>query len=141
MSSRKRYTAEDLSSAVELYLGGTRLREVTQRYPMVPSRTITHRAQKVVAGLPVKHPGPQPILGDLETDLKGFIVAMQVKGHPVTRDTILLKGNKMYKVLQKKQLDSDQHSPRRPFKTLKRGWVNRFLKRFPILTVPFLTVC
>jgi len=104
MSSRKRYTAEDLSSAVELYLGGTRLREVTQRYPMVPSRTITHRAQKVVAGLPIKRPGPQPILGDLETDLKGFIVAMQVKGHPVTRDTILLKGNEMIRFCRRSSL-------------------------------------
>jgi hypothetical protein len=126
MAKTKLYSDEDAAKAVQAYMNGTKLAIVCASFPQVPRRTITRMAKRDKDGVQVKKPGPAPILTtELEKDLQDWIVAMQRDGFPVSRDAILIKGNEMFHAL---------YGNRRSTGNLKRGWLNRFLQRHPLLT-------
>ncbi len=126
MTKRKQYCPEDAVKATKMYLEGKKLATVCATCPLIPRRTITRMAKRKKEDCQLKKPGPAPILSvELENDLKDWIVAMQGSGFPVSRDMILVKGNEMYHAL---------YGNRRSIGNLKRGWMNRFLERYPVLT-------
>ena len=51
---------------------------------------------------------------------------MQAQGLPVTRDSILIKGNEIYQVM---------YGSTRSIGFLKRGWLNRFMEQHPKLSL------
>ena len=55
-----------------------------------------------------------------------WVVAMQAQGLPVTRDSILIKGNEIYQ---------EMYGSTRSIGFLKRGWLNRFMERHPKLSL------
>nr|CCA15546.1 19.5g1 protein putative [Albugo laibachii Nc14] len=66
--------------------------------------------------------GPPPVLGNaLEKDLRDWVIGMQRKGFPPTRDILINKGKRMHASLYK---------PRRDAWTIGRGWCDRIFKRF-----------
>ena len=123
---RKQYSSEDLEATVKLLREGIKMKNVLVHYPSIPERIIRYRVRRLDD---LQRPGPQPILGDLENDLEAWVVAMQSQGYPVTRDMILLKGNELYQAMFGKRT-----SPRTR-RTLKRGWLDRFMKRHPLLSL------
>jgi Tc5 transposase DNA-binding domain len=125
MPKKKVYSQEDLDEAVEKYLEGMKLRTVCKAFPNVPERTITRLAKKKRDGIEAKRPGPPPILlVEIEDDIKAWIVGMQCQGFPVSRDAILIKGNELF---------HSMFGSTRQVGSLKRGWLNRFMERHPIL--------
>jgi hypothetical protein len=126
MAPRKQYSQESLDEAVKMYVGGTKLGEVLKIFPYIPKRTITRRAKQTKENVCIRRPGPQPVLSvELESDLQDWIVEMQRQGFPVSRDTILVKGNELFHEL---------YGNTRSVGDLGRGWINRFMERHPLLT-------
>ena len=83
-------------------------------------------AKRLKEGIDKKKPGPSPIIPvEIEKDLEEWVVAMQSVGIPVTRDMILVKGNEIY---------HSMYGNLRSAGNLKRGWLNRFMNRHPMLT-------
>jgi hypothetical protein len=125
MPREKVYSQEDLDEAVEKYLEGMKLRAVCKALPNVPERTMTCLPKKKRDGIEAKSPGPPPILSvEIEDDLKAWIVGMQCQEFPVSRDAILIKGNKLFQSMfgRTPQVGS-----------LKCGWLSRFMEQPPIL--------
>jgi hypothetical protein len=121
---RKQYTEDDLNAAVAMYKEGAKRRQVMSAFPNIPDRTIRQRAKQQQ---PLKKPGPAPILdSDMENDLQDWIIGMQCSGYPVSRDMILIKGNEMYHAM---------YGSTRSSGNLGRGWVEKFMKRHPVLTL------
>ena len=57
------------------------------------------------------------------------MIVMQSQGYPVSRDMMLLKGNKLYQAMVGKMtLSRIQH-------TLKLGWLNHFRKMHPLMNL------
>ena len=142
---RKNYTQSDVDAAVSSYLDGKKLSVVCKQHPSIPRRTITYHARKKKKNLAMKKPGPSPLIGEeLESDLEAWIIAMQAQGHPVSRDLIMVKANKLWE-----KLDEETHKyirvtrgassqERRPpsitgSKGLGKGWIDRFMQRHPKL--------
>ena len=71
---------------------------VCYHFPHIPRRTITRGASRKRHNIAKKCPGPDPVLFfDMESDLVDWVIGIQSQGYPVTRDMILLKGNKIYR--------------------------------------------
>nr|CCA27978.1 PREDICTED: similar to conserved hypothetical protein [Albugo laibachii Nc14] len=70
-----------------------------------------------------KRSGPPPVLGNaLEKDLRDWVIGMQGKGFPPTRDILINKGKRLYAAL---------YGPTRDAGTISRRCCERFFKRFP----------
>ncbi|OQR94856.1 hypothetical protein ACHHYP_20037 [Achlya hypogyna] len=124
---KKRYNAEELEAAVRAYVAGTKLREVHQKYPHIPERTITNRANKLVNDVQLQKPGPAPVLSvPIENDIATWIVEMQNNGFHVSRQMVLSKANEVYHA-------SNRAAP--PSGYLGDGWLKRFMERHPDLTL------
>ncbi|OQR96207.1 hypothetical protein ACHHYP_16594 [Achlya hypogyna] len=124
---KKRYDPKDLVKAVDMYLSGKRMKLVRQVFPNIPDRTIFDRARKVVHDIPLLRPGPKPALTvPIEEDLEAWIVAMQCKALGVSRARLLIKANELYRTVR---------PTTRATTNLGRGWIYRFFKRFPHLTL------
>ncbi|KDO28405.1 hypothetical protein SPRG_20163 [Saprolegnia parasitica CBS 223.65] len=124
---KKRYSADELEAAVQAYVGGTKLREVHQKFPHIPERTITNRANKFVNDVKLQKPGPAPVLSvPIETNIAAWIVEMQTNGFHVSRQMVLSKANEIYHT-------SNRAAP--PSGYLGDGWLKRFMERHPELTL------
>ena len=131
--SRKRYSSQDIEKAIQERLAGSKLTDVCSRYG-IPERTVRRKVKQCKeekqSHIPPPRQGPQPILGvDNENDIKDWIIGMQKEGYPVSRQDILIKANNIYK--QMCGITYDIRSCRR----LKMGWLNRFLNRYPCLSI------
>ena len=123
----KQYDAQDLTKAAVAHIHGEKMRVISARFPMIPIRTIYDRVKLIKADKLPQKPGPKPILtAEIEDDLVAWVVAMQAQGLPVTRDSILIKGNEIYR---------EMYGSTRSIGFLKRGWLNRFMERHPILSL------
>ena len=59
--------------------------------------TITDRAKRKKDNKNTKNPGTQTVLPEeVEDDIKSWILVRQKLDHPVTRDMVLIKDNKMF---------------------------------------------
>mmetsp|Transcript_29271 Transcript_29271/g.44918 ORF Transcript_29271/g.44918 Transcript_29271/m.44918 type:complete len:164 (+) Transcript_29271:31-522(+) len=126
MACRKQYAEADLQNAIAEYSNGAKLKLVSELFPHVPKRTITRGAKRLKEGIAKKRPGPDPVLSDqAEMDLVAWVIRMQKEGFPVSRDTILVKGNEVNRQI---------YSPTQSAGFLKQGWLNQFMARHPILT-------
>ena len=115
----KQYSSANLDAAVDTYLGGARLGIVTRAYPSVPRQTITYSAKKKKEGVAAKKPGTKPLLTTkVEDDLQAWIVGMQQAGHPVSREMVLVKGNKIYHLM---------YGNRRSVGDLGHRWLEQFM--------------
>ncbi|OQS00065.1 hypothetical protein THRCLA_06265 [Thraustotheca clavata] len=124
---KKRYNADELDAAVRSYVDGMKLREVHQRYPHIPERTITNRANKVINDIKLQKPGPAPVLSvPIENDIASWIVEMQTNGFHVSRQMVLSRANEIYHT-------SNKASP--PSGYLGDGWLKRFMERHPDITL------
>ena len=126
MTKKKCYDAKEAEDAAQEYANGEKLSTVCAKYARVPRRTITRMAKRLKEGIVKQKPGPSPILtNEMEKDLEDWVVAMQSQGYPVSRDMILIKGNEIYHAM---------YGNLRSSGNLKRGWLNRFMDRHPLLT-------
>jgi len=88
---------------------------------------LTERTKKAKENVPLNKPGPAPIIPmEIEDDLQSWVLAMQSKGFPVSREMIHIKGNEVYREL---------YGGTRSIGRLSSGWVNRFMQRHPLLTL------
>jgi hypothetical protein len=123
---KKRYSPEELVSAVSDYQQGKKMKEVKSKYPDVPERTIYLHAKHDRENIPIKRPGPPPVLTvAMENDLQAWIIGMQSHGYPISRDIALTKANAIYR---------EMYGVTRSTGFLKRGWLERFMQRHPLLT-------
>ena len=103
------------------------MKQVILKYPNVPERTIRQRAKSQKLNKPIQKPGPKPVFGNqIEDDLEKWIIAMQSQGFPVSRHMVLMKANKIYKIM---------HEGKGTIKYLSDGWLNRFMERHSALTL------
>jgi hypothetical protein len=103
---KKLWKEEDGRKAVEEALNGAKIVHLVSKYG-IPDKTLRRMIQRHQNGEEKKKPGPQPIIGEeAETDLFEWVVGMQKQGFPVSRDMLI-----------------------------GRGWLERFLSRYPQLTL------
>ncbi len=123
----KQYSAEEIESAIRDYNNGMKLKHVLGKYDQIPRRTLTERTAKVKQKLDLKKPGPAPIIPlHIENDVQAWCIAMQSQGFPISREMLLIKGNEVYQSL---------YGTTRSVGTLGQGWVQRFMRRHPLLTL------
>jgi hypothetical protein len=120
MPKKKLYSSDDLEQAIHLYNTGMKIKYVCMRFPNIPRCTLMEQSKKAREHVDILKPGPKPLLTDeMENDLQAWIVAMQSSGLPVSRDMILVKGNKIYCSI---------YGNTRSTGFLGRGWLDRFMK-------------
>ncbi|KAI9982537.1 hypothetical protein PInf_008502 [Phytophthora infestans] len=96
----RKYNRKHMDAAVEMYLAGRPMSEVTQRFPLLHQRTIRRRVLRVQRGEVDKRRGPRPLLeGEPEQELVTWILAMQSQGTTVTKKDILARANEYYYAL------------------------------------------
>ncbi|ETN13931.1 hypothetical protein PPTG_22277 [Phytophthora nicotianae INRA-310] len=120
----RKYNRKHMEAAVEMYLAGRPMSEVTQRFPLLHQRTIRRRVLRVQRGEVDKRRGPRPLLeGEPEQELVNWILDMQSRGTKVTKKDILARANEHYRALTGKTGEK-----------LKDGWLRRFKERHPVLS-------
>ncbi|EEY63065.1 uncharacterized protein PITG_14709 [Phytophthora infestans T30-4] len=83
-AATRKYNRKHMDAAVEMYLAGRPMSEVTQRFPLLHQRTIRRRVLRVQRGEVDKRRGPRPLLeGEPEQELVTWILAMQSQGTTV----------------------------------------------------------
>ncbi|KAL3663895.1 hypothetical protein V7S43_011305 [Phytophthora oleae] len=122
----RKYNRKHMEAAVEMYLAGRSMGEVTERFPLLHQRTIRRRVLRVQRGEVDKRRGPRPLLeGEPEQELVAWILEMQSQGTKVTKTDILARANEQYRALAGAEADDNR---------LKEGWLRRFKERHPILS-------
>ncbi|KAG6951906.1 hypothetical protein JG688_00013528 [Phytophthora aleatoria] len=120
----RKYNRKHMEAAVEMYLAGRPMSEVTQRFPLLHQRTIRRRVLRVQRGEVDKRRGPRPLLeGGPEQNLVAWILDMQSRGTKVTKNDILARANEHYRALTGNTGER-----------LKDGWLRRFKERHPVLS-------
>ncbi|EGZ14709.1 hypothetical protein PHYSODRAFT_437137, partial [Phytophthora sojae] len=77
----RKYNRNHMEAAVEMYLAGKSMSEVTQRFPLLHQRTIRRRVLRVQRGEVDRRRGPRPLLeGQPEQELVAWILDMQCRG-------------------------------------------------------------
>jgi hypothetical protein len=123
---KKLWKEEDGRKAVEEALNGAKIVHLVSKYG-IPDKTLRRMIQRHQNGEEKKKPGPQPIIGEeAETDLFEWVVGMQKQGFPVSRDMLIVKANQIYQELFGNLRSSG---------SIGRGWLERFLSRYPQLTL------
>eukprot|EP00644_Phytophthora_capsici_P009885 jgi/Phyca11/52127/gw1.39.404.1 len=80
----RKYNKKHMEAAVEMYLAGRPMNEVTERFPSLHQRTIRRRVLRVQRGEVDKRRGPRPLLeGEPEQELVDWILEMQSQGTKV----------------------------------------------------------
>ncbi|POM72527.1 Hypothetical protein PHPALM_10742, partial [Phytophthora palmivora] len=121
----RKYNRKHMEAAVEMYLAGRSMSDVTQRFPLLHQRTIRRRVLRVQRGEVDKRRGPRPLLeGEPEQELVAWILDMQNRGTKVTKNDILARANEQYRVLTGEKGEN----------RLKDGWLRRFKERHPVLS-------
>ncbi|OWZ05460.1 DNA binding protein [Phytophthora megakarya] len=114
-----------MDAAVEMFMSGTSMNEVAQKFPLLHQRTIRRRVLRVQRGEVDKRRGPRPLLeGEPEQKLVTWILDMQSKGSKVTKKDILARANEQYRALTGETGENK----------LKEGWLRRFKERHPVLS-------
>ncbi|KAH7491324.1 hypothetical protein PRIC2_013940 [Phytophthora ramorum] len=122
----RKYNRKHMEAAVEMYLAGRPMSEVTQRFPLLHQRTIRRRVLRVQRGEVDRRRGPRPLLeGEPEQELVAWILDMQSRGTRVTKHDILARANEKYRALNGGVGGEDR---------LKEGWLRRFKERHPVLS-------
>ncbi|TYZ61066.1 hypothetical protein PybrP1_006066 [[Pythium] brassicae (nom. inval.)] len=123
---RKRYREEDLAEALEEHeRGGAKVTQLSNKYG-IPERTLWWKIAKRKADRAPMRPWPAPALGsESEEDIFQWALAMQRKGYPADKETLISKGKEIAAVMFGKTRGAG---------TVGRGWCDRFLRRHPQLT-------
>ncbi|GMF35203.1 unnamed protein product [Phytophthora lilii] len=122
----RKYNRKHMEAAVEMYLAGRPMSEVTQRFPLLHQRTIRRRVLRVQRGEVDRRRGPRPLLeGEPEQELVAWILDKQSQGTRVTKKDILARANEQYRALTGEVGGEDK---------LKEGWLRRFKERNPVLS-------
>lgn len=121
----RKYNRNHMEAAVEMYLAGKSMSEVTQRFPLLHQRTIRRRVLRVQRGEVDRRRGPRLLLeGQPEQELVAWILDMQCRGTRVTKKDILARANEQYRALTGETTED----------RLKEGWLRRFKERHPVLS-------
>ncbi|KAG6616297.1 uncharacterized protein IUM83_03606 [Phytophthora cinnamomi] len=121
----RKYNRKHMEAAVEMYLAGRPMSDVTQRFPLLHQRTIRRRVLRVQRGEVDRRRGPRPLLeGEPEQELVAWILDMQSRGTRVTKKDILARANEQYRALTGETTEDK----------LKEGWLRRFKERHPVLS-------
>lgn len=122
---RKRYREEDLVLALQEHENGAKIKHLCGKFN-IPDRTMRRKIDNKKNGVVEKRPGPAPVLGrEAEEDIRDWALAMQREGYPVDREGLIAKAQEVYAVMYGKT---------RAAGTVGRGWCDRFLCRYPLLT-------
>ncbi|KAK1940970.1 hypothetical protein P3T76_007676 [Phytophthora citrophthora] len=122
----RKYNRKHMEAAVEMYLAGRPMSDVTEHFPLLHQRTIRRRVLRVQRGEVDKRRGPRPLLeGEPEQELVDWILEMQSQGTKVTKKDILARANEQYRALVGAEADDNR---------LKEGWLRRFKERHPVLS-------
>lgn len=125
MVAKKRYNDDELQDAVTMYKNGAKMRHISIKYPHIPRRTIYDYINREKNGIEIKKPGPNPVLtNDIEHDLVSWVAGMQTQGYPISRGTLLVKANEIYK---------EMYGRTRSVGSLSQSWIQKFLSRHPTL--------
>lgn len=122
----RKYNMKHMEAAVEMYLAGRSMSEVSQRFPLLHQRTVRRRVLRVQRGEVDRRRGPRPLLeGEPEQELVAWILDMQSRCTKVTKKDILTRANEQYRVLTGGEAGENR---------LKEGWLRRFKERHPVLS-------
>ena len=126
MRGQKHYRNDDIEQAINEYCNETKMMIVSDHSPHIPRRKITREESRKRQNIAKKRPGPDPVLSfEVESDLVDWLIGMQSQGYPVTQYMIFLKENNIYWGF---------YGPTRLSGYLRRGWLNLFMNRHPLLT-------
>ncbi|KAG3094054.1 hypothetical protein PI125_g16640 [Phytophthora idaei] len=125
------YKKEDLEEALDRAYEGEKFAAVT-RTSSIPLRKPFKKAKELqtTGNIVERRRGPAPsLLPEQEADLVACVAGMQRAGFPVGPARVLQHANKIYERLC--------HATTRtgtPFQPLTKGWYERFISRYPVLT-------
>nr|CCA20971.1 PREDICTED: similar to conserved hypothetical protein [Albugo laibachii Nc14] len=95
----KTYSEQDVLTAIAESKSAAKIVDLVAKYK-IPDRSLRRLINMEKIGKQKKRSGPLPVLGNaLEKDLRDWVIGMQRKGFPPTRDIFINKGKRMYAAL------------------------------------------